>query len=62
MSVTRNYREVGVAEAMAGAKLTEVVCKHMSKLFTMHRRLLKGNLEYRERTRDPPSVNLDGTP
>ena len=46
MSVTRNYRGVGVAEAMAGAKLTDIVCKHMRKLFTVHRRLLKGNLEY----------------
>ena len=62
MSVTRNYREVGVAEAMAGAKLTEIVCKHMRKLFTVHRRLLKGNLEYQGRTRDPPSVNLAGIP
>ena len=44
MGVTRNYRGVGVA--MAGAKLTEIVCKHMRKLFTVHRRLLKGNLEY----------------
>ena len=34
MGVTRNYRGVGVAEAMTGAKLTEIVCKHMRKLFT----------------------------
>ena len=59
--VTRNYRGVGVAEAMAGAKLTELVCKHMRKLFTVHRRLLKGNLEYQERTRDPLFVNAAGS-
>ena len=34
MRVTRNYRGVGVAEAMTGAKLTEIFCKHMRKLFT----------------------------
>ena len=62
MSVTRNYRGVGVAEAMAGAKLTEIVCKHMRKLFTVHRSLLKGNQEYEGRTRDPPSANLVGIP
>ena len=45
MGVTCNYRRVGVAEAMAGAKLTELVCKHMRKLFTLHRRLLKGNVD-----------------
>ena len=61
MGVTRNYRGVGVAEAMAGAKLTEIVCKHMRKLFTVHRRLLKGNLEYQERTRDPLFVNSAGS-
>ena len=62
MGVTRsNYRGVGVAEAMAGAKLTEIVCKHMRKLFTVHRRLLKGNLEYKERTRDPLFVNSAGS-
>ena len=35
IGVTRNYRGVGVAEAMTGAKLTEIVCKHMRKLFTV---------------------------
>ena len=62
MGVTRNYRGVGVAEAMAGAKLTEIVqCKHMRKLFTVYRGLLKGNLEYQERTRDPLFVNSAGS-
>ena len=57
----RNYRGVGVAEAMAGAKLTELVCKYMRKLFTVHRRLLKGNVEYQERMRDPLFVNAAGS-
>ena len=60
MGVLREYRGIGVAEAMSGAKLTELVCKGMRKLFTLHRKLLKNNQEYQGRTRDPPRVNLAG--
>ena len=49
-------------EAMPGAKLTELVCKYMRKLFTVHRKLLKGDQEYQGRTRDPPPVNPAGAP
>ena len=45
---------------MPGAKLTELICKGMRKLFTLHRKLLKNNQEYQGRTRDPPRVNLAG--
>ena len=58
MGVLREYRGVGVAEAMPGAKLTELLCKGMRKLFTLHRKLLRNNQEYQGRTRDPPRVNL----
>ena len=62
MGVLREHRGVGVsAEAMHGARLTELVCKHMRKLFTAHRKLLNGNHEYRGRTRDPP-VDLGVAP
>jgi len=60
MGVLREYRGVGVAEATPGAKLTEIVCKGMRKLFTLHRKLLKNNQEYQGRTRDPPRMNLAG--
>ncbi len=60
MGMLREYRGVGVAEATPGAKLTEIVCKGMRKLFTLHRKLLKNNQEYQGRTRDPPRVNLAG--
>ena len=60
MGKLREYRGVGVAEAMPGAKLTELVCKGMRKLFTLHRKLLRNNQEYQGRTRDPPRVNLAG--
>ena len=56
------YCGVGVAEAMPGAKLTELVCKYMRKLFAVHRKLLNGDQEYKGRTRDPPLVNLAGAP
>ena len=62
MGVSREHRGVGVAEAMPGAKLTELVCKGMRKLFTLHRKLLKCNQEYQGRTRDPPRVNPAGAP
>ena len=60
MRAVRNYRGVGVAEALAGDKLIEIVCKYMRKPFTVHRSLLKGNQEINIRTRDPPSANLVG--
>ena len=59
MGAIREHRGVGVAEAMPGAKLTELVCKGMRKLFTLHRKLLKRDQEYQGRTRDPP-VNPAG--
>ena len=62
MGVLREHRGVGVAEAMPGAKLTELVCKCMRKLFTLHRKLLTGDQEYQGRTRDPPRVNPAGAP
>ena len=56
MRAVRNYRGVGVAEALAGAQLTNVVCKYMRKLFTVHQSLLKGNQEYQGRTWDQVTV------
>ena len=53
MGVSREHRGVGVAEAMPGAKLTELVCNCMRKLFTLHRKLLKCDQEYQGRKRDP---------
>ena len=62
MGVLREHRGVGVAEAMPGAKLTELVCKCMRKLFTLHRKLLKSDQEYQGRKRDPPHGNPVGAP
>ena len=62
MGVLREHRGVGVAEAMPGAKLTELVCKGMRKLFTLHRKLLKCNQGYQGRTWDPPRVSPTGVP
>ena len=54
VGILREHRRVGAAEGMHGAKLTELVCRYMRKLFTLHRNLLNGNHEYRGRKRDPP--------
>ena len=53
MGVSRKHRGVGVAEAIPGAKLTDLVCRCMRKLFTLHRKLLKDDQEYQGRKRDP---------
>ena len=46
---------------MMGAKLVALVCKHMRAVFRAHRRALKNNVEYCERTRDhPPKVDGSG--
>ena len=51
----------GEASAMMGAKLAALVCKHMRTLFRTHRRLLKNDVGYSERRRDPlPSEDADG--
>ncbi len=45
---------------MTGAKLAALVCKHMRTLFRTHRRLLKNDVGYSERKRDPlPSEDAD---
>ena len=45
---------------MTGAKLVALVCKHMRAVFRANRRVLKNNVEYCERKRDPPP-NVDGS-
>ena len=48
---------------MIGAKLAALVCKHMRAVCRLRRRLLKNNVEYSTRSRDPPpSENDDLTP
>ena len=59
-SKLRDYHMPGEASAMLGAKLAALVCKHMRTLFRVHRRLLKNDVGYSERSRDPlPSEDAD---
>jgi len=59
-SKLRDYHVPGEASAMMGAKLAALVCKHMRTLFRTHRRLLKNDVGYSERSRDPlPSEDAD---
>ena len=60
-SKLRDYHVPGEASAMLGVKLAALVCKHMRTLFRVHRRLLKNDVGYSERSRDPlPSEDADG--
>jgi len=52
-SKLRDYHVPGEVSAMMGAKLAALVCKHVRPLFRTHRRLLKNDVGYRERRRDP---------
>ena len=58
-SKLRDYHVPGEASAMTGAKLAALVCKHMRAVFRLRRRLLKNNVEYSKRSRDPPP-SVDG--
>ena len=59
-SKLRDYHVPGEASAMTGAKLAALVCKHMRAVFRLRRRLLKNNVEYSKRSRDPPPSENDG--
>ena len=59
-SKLRDYHVPGEASAMTGAKLAALVCKHMRAVFRLRRRLLKNNVKYSKRSRDPPPSDNDG--
>ena len=59
-SKLRDYHVPGEASAMTGAKLAALVCKHMRAVFRLRRRLLKNNVEYSKRSRDPTPSENDG--
>ena len=58
MDRLREYHNVGDTAAMPGAKVVAMVCAHMRRVFTEHRKALKNNIEYCLRSRD--SVGLAG--
>ena len=54
----RGYHKMGeTAAVMPGAKLADIVTKHMCMVFTEHRKALKNNLGYS--IRDLGSVRVD---
>ena len=58
MDRLREYHNVGDTAAMPGAKVVAMVCAHMRRVFTEHRKALKNNIEYCLRSRD--SMGLVG--
>ena len=46
MDKLRGYHKIGETAVMPGAKLADLVTKHMCKVFTEHRKALKNKLGY----------------
>ena len=53
MDRLRQYHKVGDTAAMPGAKVVALICAHISRVFTVRRKELRGNIEYWARSRDP---------
>ena len=56
MDKLRGYHKIGETAIMPGAKLADLVTKHMRTVFTEHRKALKNDFNYSIRARDPPPV------
>ena len=53
MDKLRGYHKIGKTADMPGAKLADLVTKHMRTVFTEHRKALKNAVNYSVRARDP---------
>ena len=49
----RGYHKIGETAVMPGAKLADLVTKHMRTVFTEHRKALQNDVDYSIRARDP---------
>ena len=54
MDKLRGYHKIGETAVMPGAKLADLVTKHMRTVFTEHRKALKNDVGYSIRAWDPP--------
>ena len=52
MDRLRQYHKVGDTAALPGAKVVALICAHVHRVFTVHRKALKDNAEYCRRSRD----------
>ncbi len=53
-SLLRSYHKVGETASTPGSMLATMVCEHMRRSFAEHRSALRNNVEYAQRSRDPP--------
>ena len=59
MGKLRGYHKIGDGLLIVpGAKLADLVTKHMRTVFTEHRKALKNDFDYSIRARDPPGVAI----
>jgi hypothetical protein len=56
MDRLRQYHNVGDTAALPGAKVVAMVCTHMHVVFMEHCKVLKNNVEYCRRSRDPGAM------
>ncbi len=56
MDRLRQYHKVGDTAVLPGAKVVALICAHMHRVFTEHRKALKDNVEYCRRSRDPGAL------
>ena len=52
MGRLRQYHKVGDTAALPGAKVVALICAHINRVFTVRRKMLRGNIEYWARSRD----------
>ena len=55
MEKLRGYHKIGETAVMPGAKLADLVAKHMRTVFIEHRKALENDANYSTRARDPPT-------
>ena len=53
MDRLRHYHRVGDTAALPGAKVVALICAHIHRVFTVRRKVLRDNVEYCCRSRDP---------
>ena len=53
MDRLRHYHKVGDTAALPGAKVVALICAHIHRVFTVRRKVLRDNVEYCCRSRDP---------
>ena len=53
MDRLRHYHKVGDTAAFPGGKVAALICAHIHRVFTVRRKVLRDNVEYCCRSRDP---------